>query len=260
MWAPLVRVAFGLSWAAHMASSKSIASRQEQCAAATSDAEQSACAMQAAFGGSSIIPQILPDFAPKAALSVKYGDVVIGGAQQMSPSKVATQPFLSLTFISNNPQLLQRTYLILGLEYQPKSKLVTPFWLQSSVKIDKATGDMTSPVAPMVKYKSPNPSQGSGTHEYIFLVFQDPGLEALSQRNPQIAAMISGAPDFKPFLASLEPSNSVIAGSFFKSTFDGIPVPSVPATPKEKVPQSPPATTRAANQSTDVQPDATVRN
>lgn len=89
----------------------------------------------------------MPDFSPKAALSVKYGDVVIGGAQQMSPSKVVAQPFLSLSFISNNPQLLQQTYLILGLEYQPKSKSVTPFWLQTSVKIDKATGDMTSPVA-----------------------------------------------------------------------------------------------------------------
>lgn len=224
MWTSLVKAAFGLTVAAQMVSSRNIVSRQEQCASATNDAEKGTCDMKAAFGGSAIFAQLLPDFSPKAALFVRYGNVVVGGAQQMSPSKVATQPFLSLAFISNNSQVLQQSYIILGLEYQSQAKTTSPFWLQSSVKIDSNTGDMTSSVAPIVKYRSPNPPQASGANEYIFLIFQDPGLDALLNQSTQLATMISGAFDFATFVKTLKISNAVIAGSFFKSTYDGIAI------------------------------------
>ncbi|WAR57452.1 hypothetical protein PtB15_8B499 [Puccinia triticina] len=260
MWTSLVKLAFGLAFTAQMASSSTIVSRQEQCDSATNEAAQAACAMKAAFGGSSVVPQLLPDFSPKAALSVKYGDIVIGGAQQMSPSKVATQPFLSLSFISNNPQAFQKACIILGLEYQPQSKGVQLFWLQSSVKIDGTTGLMSSSIQPIVKYRSPNPSSSSGTNEYIFFVFQDPGLENLFRQNPQMGSVLSGAFDFQAFLTITRLSNQLIAGSYFKCSFDGLPVhgqnSSAPATSQvQQVPTSPPATSRKANESTTTNPE-----
>jgi hypothetical protein len=179
--------------------------------------------------------QLLPQFSPKAALYVKYGNVVVGGAQQMSPSKVATQPFLSLSFISNSSQVLQQAYIIIGVQYQPQAKTTSLFWLQSSVKINSNTGDMTSSVAvsynqdvdgrqividafvfiiqPIVKYRSPNPPQSSGANEFIFLIFQDPGLDALLSQSTQLAAMISGTFDFATFVKTLQVSNAAIAGS-----------------------------------------------
>jgi hypothetical protein len=183
MWASLVKLAFGLTMAAQTASSRTIVSRQEQCESATSDAAQAACAMKAAFGGSSIIPQVsisvskfhhacykkllpdahihfclpfqlFPNFSPKAALSVKYGDVTIGGAQQMSPAKVAAQPFLSLSFISSDSQSFKKAYAVVGLEYREKSKTMELMWLQSSVKIDGNTGLMSSSIPVSLNFQS----------------------------------------------------------------------------------------------------------
>ncbi|PLW14479.1 hypothetical protein PCANC_15131 [Puccinia coronata f. sp. avenae] len=244
MWTSLVKAAFGLTVAAQMVSSRIIVSRQEQCASATNDAEKGACDMKAAFGGSAIFAQLLPEFSPKAALYVKYGNVVVGGAQQMSPSKVATQPFLSLSFISNSSQVLQQAYIIIGVQYQPQAKTTSLFWLQSSVKINSNTGDMTSSVAPIVKYRSPNPPQSSGANEFIFLIFQDPGLDALLSQSTQLAAMISGTFDFATFVKTLQVSNAAIAGSFFKSTYDGIAISGIQASSASSV------TSRVSNVST----------
>ncbi|KNE87387.1 hypothetical protein PSTG_19228, partial [Puccinia striiformis f. sp. tritici PST-78] len=77
---------------------------------------------------------------------------------------------------------------------------------------------------PIVKYKSPNPSSGSGTNEYIFFVFEDPGLVGLFKQNPQMATILSGAFDFQAFLMSTKLSNELVAGSYYKCAFDGIPI------------------------------------
>ncbi|KAA1065987.1 hypothetical protein PGT21_017454 [Puccinia graminis f. sp. tritici] len=253
MWTSLVKSAFGLTMAAQMATSRTIVSRQEQCESATSDAAQAACAMKAAFGGSSIIPQLFPDFSPKAALSVKYGDVTIGGAQQMSPAKVAAQPFLSLSFISSDAQSFKKAYVVVGLEYRQKSKTMELMWLQSAVKIDGNTGLMSSSTPPIVKYKSPNPNPGSGTNEYILFVFQDPGLDNLLKQNPQVASALSGAFDFQGFMAKTKLTNQVVAGSYFKSSVDGSfinsPAPSASTPSQAQVPQTPPVSSRVANDS-----------
>jgi len=222
MWASFRSILF-LTFVAQRISSSSIVSRQEQCQSAANDSARAACDMQAAFGGSSIIPQLLPNFSPKAGLSVRYNNVVIGGAQQMSPSKVSAQPFLSLSFISNNTQVLQQMYVIVALEFQSQSQSITPFWIQPAVKIDASNGDMTSSVPPILPYSAPNPSQGSGTNEYIFLVFQDPGLVTLFKQNVQLTSSISMSFQFQNFIQATGLANP-IAVSYFKSTFDGLPI------------------------------------
>lgn len=176
--------------------------------------------MQAAFGGSSIIPKLIPTFLPKAALSVTYGNVVIGGAQQLSPARVFAAPFLSLSFISNGSRAFQQPYVIIGLDYQPQGSGMSLFWLQSDVTIDENTGVMSSSIPPIVPYVSPNPAPGTGTHEFIFFVFVDPGLLALYQQNPQIVLLNSVA-TFQTFLSGAKLNNQLVAGSYFKSTYDG---------------------------------------
>lgn len=212
-------VAFGLT-CAQIITSKIIHSRQEACNSAENSAAYSACAMQAAFGGSSIIPKLIPTFLPKAALSVTYGNVVIGGAQQLSPARVFAAPFLSLSFISNGSRAFQQPYVIIGLDYQPQGSGMSLFWLQSDVTIDENTGVMSSSIPPIVPYVSPNPAPGTGTHEFIFFVFVDPGLLALYQQNPQIVLLNSVA-TFQTFLSGAKLNNQLVAGSYFKSTYDG---------------------------------------
>jgi len=212
-------VAFGLAWA-QIVTSKVIHSRQEQCNSAQNSAAYSACAMQAAFGGSSIIPKLIPAFSPKAALSVTYGNVVIGGAQQLSPARVFAPPFLSLSFISNSSQAFQQLYIVLGLNYELQSGDISPFWLQSDVQIDGNTGVMSSSIPPIVPYDSPNPEAGTGTHEFIFFVFADNGLLALFRQKPEPLFLYSVA-TLQTFLTNPKVINQLVAGSYFKSTYDG---------------------------------------
>lgn len=222
MWLSTAKLAFIFTFA-QIVSSKAVLPRQEQCNSAVNNAAYSACSMKAAFGGSSVIPELIPTISLEAALSVTYGDVVVGGAQQLSPAKVFDAPSLSLSFISNSSQAFTRPYVIVGLDYQAGNQSISFFWLQSALQIDHNTGMLSSSMAPIVPYRSPNPQSGTGTHEFILFVFIDTGLRAFFNQNPRLIS-VKSVSELKNFLAEAKLDNQLVAGSYFKSTYDGLEI------------------------------------
>lgn len=197
------------------------------CDIENNQAAQDACGMQKAFAGSSIYPQVLNVFSPQAALYVNYQNIIVGGAQQLTPKRVSAKPNLSISF-AQGPQtsvgarLRAARYALLVVDYQPQGRVAKAIWVESGMRVDRNTGQLTSTAAPIKSYQSPNPARGTGTHSYVFLVFEETrvGLAAYLQRNASWRnQLVSRAFDVKSFLAQSNLQNSLVAGSFFKSTF-----------------------------------------
>ncbi|OAV90073.1 hypothetical protein PTTG_07960 [Puccinia triticina 1-1 BBBD Race 1] len=202
------------------ASAKSSHRRRDVCDVQNNDAALDACGMKKAFGGSTVYPELLANFSPKGALYVRYDNVVVGGAQQLAPNRVSAKPSLSMHFIQGPQSMSSKKFAALGIDYQPDGKLTKLFWLQPEMQVDRNTGAMTSTAAPIIPYKPPTPPQGTGTHEYVVLVFEEAGagLSAFLAQNPHLKALLSGSFNLEDMLAHTQLRNSLVAGSFFKST------------------------------------------
>ncbi|KAA1095808.1 hypothetical protein PGTUg99_031881 [Puccinia graminis f. sp. tritici] len=208
-----------------LATAKSSHRKRDVCEVQGNDAAYDACGMKKAFGGSTVYPELFTTFSPKGALYVRYDNVVVGGAQQLAPHRVSAKPSLSMHFFQGpqtaaGAQLLSKKFAVLGLDFQPEGKLTKVIWLQSAMDIDRNTGSLTSTVPPIIPYKSPNPPQGTGTHEYVILVFEEigAGLSGFLKKNPQVRAILSGSFNLEDLLVQSNLRNSLVAASFFKST------------------------------------------
>jgi len=201
--------------------------KRDVCDVVNNDSAQAACGMQKAFGGSSIFPQLLAVFSPQAALNVKYGNIVVGGAQQLAPARVSVKPFLSLAFVQGpktpvGARLLAAKYALLVIDFQPQGRIAKTIWVESGMRLNRNTGLLTSSTTPIKSYQAPKPARGTGTHSYVFLVFEESGagLAGYLQRNPNWRSQFLSRPfDLKAFLAQSKMQNSLVGGSFFKSTF-----------------------------------------
>ncbi|KAI9611841.1 hypothetical protein KEM48_004348 [Puccinia striiformis f. sp. tritici PST-130] len=174
---------------------------RDVCDVEDSDAAYDACGMKKTFAGSKVYPELLSTYSPKAAL----------------------HPSLSMMFIqgpttSAGAQMLSKKFAVLGIDFQPQGRITKLFWLQSAMAVDPKTDSMTSSVPPIIPYKSPNPQVG--THEYVILVFEEAGagLAAFLNENPKTKELLSGPFNLEDFLVESKLLNSLIAGSFFKST------------------------------------------
>lgn len=194
------------------------------CDVQNNDAADDACSMKSALGGSQVFPQLLDTFSPQGALYVHYYQITVGGAQQLAPNRVASKPSLSMAFLRGpqsipGKQMLSKSYVVICIDFQPKTKVAKPIWLQSGMKVNPNNGAMSSTLAPIIPYQAPNPQPGTGTHDYVFLVFAEnsAGLWATIRSKPQARASIFDLFNLKAFRAQTG-LNNLVAGSFFKST------------------------------------------
>jgi len=194
------------------------------CDVQNNNAANDACNMKKALAGSQVYPQLLNSYSPQGALYVHYQQIIVGGAQQLAPNRVAQKPNLSMSFMSgphsaSGAQLLAKKYAVICIDFQPQTRVAKPIWLQSGMTVNRDTGAMSSSIAPRIPYQAPNPQRGTGTHEYVFLVFADnAALWATFQRNPHFrVGLWGGSLDINAFRAEISKQN-LVAASFFKST------------------------------------------
>jgi len=191
------------------------------CDVQNNNAADDACNMKKALAGSRVYPQLLNAFSPQGALYVRYQQVIVGGAQQLAPNRVAQKPYLSMSFMRGprsapGAQMLAKKYAVMCIDFQPQPRVARPIWFQSGMTVNRDTGAMSSSIAPSIPYQAPNPQRGTGTHEYVFLVFEDAGLWATLQRKLNFRAGIRSF-DINAFRAEAVKQN-LVAASFFKST------------------------------------------
>ncbi|EGG03707.1 uncharacterized protein MELLADRAFT_72536 [Melampsora larici-populina 98AG31] len=170
-----------------------------------------ACGMQKAFAGSSVYPQVMPDFKPRGALYAQYGHVVVGGAQQLSPTRVKTSPILSLALL--DAKLSSTKYVAFCIDFQPNNRYTKLIWLQDGLALNAKTHLLASSRRALLPYQSPNPPKGTGTHEYVILVYQQTKVDQFRNWN-------SSPFNLKNFVTRFGLNGHLIAGSFFKSTYD----------------------------------------
>ncbi|KNZ59781.1 hypothetical protein VP01_1663g6, partial [Puccinia sorghi] len=92
-----------------------LAVTSDVCDVQDNNAATDACNMKKAMAGSQVYPQLLNSFSPQGALYVHYPQVIVGGAQQLAPNRVAQKPNLSMSFIHDPPsasgaQMLAKKY------------------------------------------------------------------------------------------------------------------------------------------------------
>lgn len=181
------------------------------CDIVGNDVADDACGMQKAFAGSSVYPQVMPDFNPQGALYAQYGQIVVGGAQQLFPTLVKRPPILSLALLDQKVSSTQ--YVAFCIDFQPNNRYTKLIWLQDGLSLHAKTHFLTSSKKALVPYQSPNPFKGSGTHEYVILIYQQTKVDQFHGWN-------STPFNMKNFVARFGLNGHLIAGSFFKSTYD----------------------------------------
>lgn len=200
--------------------------KRDICDVENNDAADDACGMKKAFAGSSIYPGLLNVFSPQAALYVNYRNIIVGGAQQLAPNRVSAKPNLSISFVQGprttvGARLRAGKFALIVLDYQPQGRITKAIWVEAGLRVNPNTGALTSSGAPIKAYQPPNPARGTGPHSYVFLIFEETGagFAAFLQRNPNWKNQLLSRPfDVNSFLAQSKLQNSLVAGSFFKST------------------------------------------
>lgn len=168
----------------------------------------SICAVRASFGGG-VVPQIIPSFQPSGLLMVTYGTVTLGGAQNMSPSRVATAPVVAISQVPGTKMGPSYTLVM----FDGTTKDLT--WLQTDLTAQPSTQNLVSNTAPLVPYNSPNPAPNSGLHNYVFLLYTQSGTVT-----PPTS--MSGF-DINDFVSKNFPGTTTpAAGMFFRSQYDGV--------------------------------------
>ncbi|KAH9815990.1 secreted protein [Melampsora americana] len=183
----------------------------EVCGIADNGVARDACGMQKAFAGSLVFPQVMPDFKPLGALYAQYGHIVVGGAQQLAPAEVNRSPILSLALLDQ--KLSSTQFVAFCIDFQPSNLYAKLIWLQDGLSLNSNTHLLTSSKRALIPYQSPNPIKGTGTHEYVILVYQQTNVNQFHNWN-------SSPFNLKNFIARFGLNGHLIAGSFFKSHYD----------------------------------------
>jgi len=184
----------------------------------TGTAAADACSMKKSFGGSAFFQQYFSSFNPSGALYVQYGNVIVGGAQQLSPSKISVQPSLSLALVgSGSSSASAQKYFSAFIDFQETDKSSKAIWAQTGLVADAQTGTLTSAAQPSLPYTSPNPSANSGTHQYIFLVCKEDSAD-------DIGSIVSRNLDVNTLLKNIQQTQKLVAATYFKSQYDGIAI------------------------------------
>ncbi|KNZ48415.1 hypothetical protein VP01_5687g1, partial [Puccinia sorghi] len=126
-----------------------------------------------------------------------------------------------MSFIHDPPsasgtQMLAKKYAVMCIDFQPQTQVARPIWFQSGMMVDRSTGAMSSSIAPTIPYQAPNPQRGSGTHEYVFLIFEESnaGLWATFQQKLHLRAGLNGGSfDVNAFRVQAAAQN-LVAGSY----------------------------------------------
>uniref|UniRef100_A0A0S1MJN6 Secreted protein n=1 Tax=Phakopsora pachyrhizi TaxID=170000 RepID=A0A0S1MJN6_PHAPC len=185
------------------------------------DAAADACAMKKSFGGSPFFNKNFPNFSPAGALYVQYGNVVVGGAQQLSPSRVYAQPSLTLSLIDT--QSGDQKYTTVCIDTLETGEVSRTLWAQTGLILDPNTSNLVSTAQPVLPYTSPDPSPSSGTHEYIFFVLREERAGLLGN-TLNLNGLLSKIADISLVIKSLQQNSEVVAVSYFKSRYDGIAI------------------------------------
>lgn len=206
------------------------------------------CSTRAAFGGSLVVPDVIPSFLPTGVLSLVYGNVNVGGAQQLSPSRLVNPPLLAFNATpgtNSGPK-----YLLIMVD--PDSPSPSPGntqadvvqWLQTDLTVDPATLALTSSTPAVGSYIGPAPAMNAGIHRFVALLYTQPaGFVA-----PVLPDTLTGA-RVGVNLAGIVAASGlgpVVGGQFFKSTFDTLPIPA----PSGVAPVAPVSTASSTSSST----------
>lgn len=206
-------------------------SKREEC-----DSTPEICATMAAFGGSLVVPQVIPMFKPVGALHLYYDDhkIDVGGAQQLPPARVAKQPYVA--FNLTDPPKTGPPYILFLIDPDAAairgSQACALHWMLTDIFFDENTKMMRSGFI-SAPYNRPNPPEGPLHHRYVALLYEQPPLFL----PPVFSAGMHGArlhfnlPMFLRDYGLRQP----VGGQFFKTYWDGKPLPqdSEPAQPKQ---------------------------
>ncbi|KAH8920730.1 PEBP-like protein [Atractiella rhizophila] len=187
----------------------------------------SICAIRAAFGGSTVVPDVIPSFLPVGELHTVYGNVDVGGAQQLSPSRVASTPAVSFSAVPNTKS--GPKYLLVMIDHDAGENADVLHWLQTDLTVGDNNA-LESKVKAAAPYAGPAPPEGSGTHRYVSLLYTQPAdfvLPSSLQNLPAVPE--SGSARLKFSLTDFVSENNLgspAGGMFFKSTYDNVAIPS----------------------------------
>lgn len=237
------------------------------CDVDDNDIAQDACAMQQAFGGSKMFSTYFPDYSPVGSLSLFYGDLSVGGAQQLSPSRVVSRPNLYLNLLDAGSGIARLellnpgTYTIFCVDYQPQPVKETLIWLETGVAAGPS-GQLIFGRNVVIPYTSPNPSENSGVHEYTFFALKESSGDLLGllhsgsslASSVQLKDLAAGTFDFQSFVASNQIQSTLLAACYFKSSYDGKSLerrPSVQSIPPATAPTDRSVELKASPQPTD---------
>ncbi|CAH7687540.1 expressed protein [Phakopsora pachyrhizi] len=174
------------------------------------DAAADACAMKKSFGGSPFFNKNFPNFSPAGALYVQYGNVVVGGAQQLSPSRVYAQPSLTLSLIDT--QSGDQKYTTVCIDTLETGEVSRTLWAQTGLVLDPNTSNLVSTAQPVLPYTSPDPSPSSGTHEYIFFVLREERAGLLGN-TLNLNGLLSKIADISLVIKSLQQNSENVASN-----------------------------------------------
>jgi len=200
------------------------------------------CGVQAAFGGSLVMPQVIPSFEPIGDLKLSYDKIQVGPAQQMAPERLAQQPYVSFNLSAQGYGLgIRPPYVLLAVDPDASaihtSQSCVLHWMLSDVYFEQDTGRLASGFV-SAQYARPNPPESPLHHRYVFLLYEQPML-FLPPVFPQ--ALVGGRLHFNLPLFSLDYGlGSPVAGNFIKSFWTGVEVPE-----DETAPEKPPMTIQA---------------
>jgi len=172
------------------------------------------CSIRAAFGGNKI-PEVVPTFLPSGALYVHYDGIILGGAQQLAPSRVSSAPGIQY----NLTQGLDAgpTYVFMMFDPDADVPAVLHYMLTDcTVNQETLYLEGCTAVAP---YGGPAPPQGTGLHRYIQLLYTQPS----GFTQPNYPATIGSTRlnwDFAGFVSDNNLGNPV-GGMYFQSQYDG---------------------------------------
>jgi len=183
------------------------------------------CGVQAAFGGSLVTPQVVPFFEPIGDLHVFYDGIDVGPAQQLTPERVAQQPFISFN-LTRKDLGVGPPYILLVVDPDASavhtSQSCVLHWMLSDVYFDEDNGRMVSGFI-SAQYARPNPPESPLHHRYVFLLYQQPMLYLPPVFPP---VLVGGRLHFNLPAFSMDYGlGAPVAGNFIKSYWTGVEVP-----------------------------------
>ncbi|KAF9264921.1 PEBP-like protein [Marasmius fiardii PR-910] len=144
--------------------------------AAQSNSALEISAIKAHFNQSGIVPSLLPTFNPTALLTINFagvGDLTPG--QLLTPEQTAPTPTISFT-PANSSVKLDGNFTIFMVDADIAGTTdpnVNRHWLVNGVTVQDNKLSNSSATA-ITSYAGPGPSEGSGPHRYVIILYQQP--------------------------------------------------------------------------------------